>query len=65
MAPIGLKLHAISFVFKSMEPLVAKIIYMIGYYFLRVPREERMMREEFGESYDKYLLGTGRILPKL
>ena len=34
-------------------------------YFLRVPKEERMMREEFGESYDEYLLGTGRILPRL
>ena len=34
-------------------------------YFLRVPREERMMREEFGESYDEYRSGTGRILPKL
>ncbi len=34
-------------------------------YFLRVPKEERMMREEFGESYDAYLLGTGRILPRL
>jgi protein-S-isoprenylcysteine O-methyltransferase Ste14 len=34
-------------------------------YFLRVPNEERMMREEFGESYDAYLLGTGRILPRL
>jgi len=34
-------------------------------YFVRVPREERMMKEEFGESYDKYLLETGRILPKL
>ena len=34
-------------------------------YFLRVPKEEKMMREEFGESYDEYLSGTGRILPRL
>ena len=34
-------------------------------YFLRVPKEERMMRDEFGESYDEYSLGSGRILPKL
>jgi protein-S-isoprenylcysteine O-methyltransferase Ste14 len=33
-------------------------------YFLRVPKEERMMREEFGKAYDEYLLVTGRILPK-
>jgi protein-S-isoprenylcysteine O-methyltransferase Ste14 len=34
-------------------------------YVLRVPKEERMMREQFGKEYDEYLLGTGRILPKL
>src|SRR4026208_2283675 len=33
-------------------------------YFLRVPKEERMMREEFGKAYDEYLLATGRILPR-
>ncbi|WP_421841999.1 protein-S-isoprenylcysteine O-methyltransferase [Mycobacterium sp.] len=34
-------------------------------YVLRVPREEDMMREKFGEAYDNYCARTGRILPKL
>jgi protein-S-isoprenylcysteine O-methyltransferase Ste14 len=32
-------------------------------YFLRVPREERMMREAFGDSYAQYAARTGRIVP--
>lgn len=34
-------------------------------YIIRVPREEAMMRESFGEEYDDYCWTTGRILPKL
>ncbi len=33
-------------------------------YFIRVPEEETMMVEEFGEEYVKYMGATGRILPK-
>lgn len=33
-------------------------------YFERVAREERMMREEFGEAYGEYLQKTGRLFPK-
>jgi len=33
-------------------------------YFLRVPKEERMMRQEFGKAYEDYMLRTGRILPR-
>lgn len=33
-------------------------------YFLRVPREERMMLESFGEAYARYMARTGRIFPK-
>lgn len=33
-------------------------------YFLRVPREERMMLEAFGEQYRQYMSRTGRIIPK-
>ncbi len=33
-------------------------------YFIRVPYEEKMMEEEFGEEYLKYMKETGRILPK-
>lgn len=33
-------------------------------YFLRVPREEEMMIEEFGEEYREYMKKTGRLFPK-
>ena len=33
-------------------------------YFLRVPKEEDMMLQEFGEQYRQYMARTGRILPK-
>jgi len=34
-------------------------------YFQRVAREERMMVEEFGGEYERYLAKTGRLFPKL
>ena len=34
-------------------------------YLLRVPVEERMMREQFGEQYEQYSANTGRIIPKI
>jgi protein-S-isoprenylcysteine O-methyltransferase Ste14 len=33
-------------------------------YFLRVPREEAMMREQFGTAYRDYEERTGRIIPR-
>jgi protein-S-isoprenylcysteine O-methyltransferase Ste14 len=33
-------------------------------YFLRTPREERMMRETFGEDYEQYMRQTGRLFPR-
>lgn len=33
-------------------------------YFLRVPREERMMLDQFGEEYRAYMRNTGRIIPR-
>ncbi|HYJ06710.1 MAG TPA: protein-S-isoprenylcysteine O-methyltransferase [Chthoniobacterales bacterium] len=33
-------------------------------YFIRTPREERMMREFFGEQYVDYMRRTGRIFPR-
>lgn len=32
-------------------------------YFVRIPHEERMMREFFGQEYDDYAQRTGRIFP--
>ncbi len=34
-------------------------------YFVRLPREEAMMREHFGAVYEAYEAKTGRLLPKL
>jgi protein-S-isoprenylcysteine O-methyltransferase Ste14 len=34
-------------------------------YLLRVPREERMMLDEFGEEYRAYMNHTGRVIPRL
>jgi protein-S-isoprenylcysteine O-methyltransferase Ste14 len=33
-------------------------------YFLRVPKEENMMLQQFGEQYQQYMSKTGRIIPK-
>ena len=34
-------------------------------YFIRTPREERLMRDEFGDRYGEYAQRTGRIFPRL
>jgi protein-S-isoprenylcysteine O-methyltransferase Ste14 len=34
-------------------------------YFLRTPREERMMSEVFGGEYDDYMARTGRLFPRI
>jgi protein-S-isoprenylcysteine O-methyltransferase Ste14 len=33
-------------------------------YFIRLPREERLMRDEFGDNYREYARRTGRVLPR-
>ena len=40
---------------------------LIGFgllYFLRVPKEEQMMLQQFGDQYQHYMTKTGRIIPK-
>ena len=34
-------------------------------YFIRIPYEEKMMIDEFGNEYKEYIESTGRIFPKL
>lgn len=34
-------------------------------YFIRIPSEEKMLKEKFGDEYNKYKEKTGRILPHL
>lgn len=40
------------------------LVSFIPMYFLRVPREEQMMRDQFGEAYQSYIRRTGRIIPR-
>jgi protein-S-isoprenylcysteine O-methyltransferase Ste14 len=41
----------------------ASLVPFLPLYLLRVPREERMMLEEFGEEYRAYMDRTGRVVP--
>ena len=41
----------------------ASLILFLPLYLLRVPREEQMMLEQFGDSYRAYKNRTGRIIP--
>jgi protein-S-isoprenylcysteine O-methyltransferase Ste14 len=41
----------------------SSLVLFLPLYLLRVPREERMMVEEFGDEYRAYMDRTGRILP--
>jgi protein-S-isoprenylcysteine O-methyltransferase Ste14 len=43
----------------------AGLVTFMPMYFLRVPREEQMMLDTFGESYRAYMGRTGRVLPLL
>jgi protein-S-isoprenylcysteine O-methyltransferase Ste14 len=44
---------------------LASLVAFLPLYLSRVPREERMMLEHFGEQYRAYCDRTGRILPRL
>lgn len=44
---------------------LASLVVFLPLYLLRVPREERMMLEQFGEEYRKYMNRTGRVIPRL
>ncbi len=43
----------------------AALLVFLGLYLVRVPLEERMMADHFGERYADYCAQTGRILPRL
>ena len=40
------------------------LVTFLPLYLLRVGREERMMREAFGEEYRRYMRRTGRVIPR-
>ncbi|MEM0950432.1 MAG: protein-S-isoprenylcysteine O-methyltransferase [Pseudomonadota bacterium] len=39
------------------------ILFFAALYLLRIPREEAMMREQFGAAYEEYMKRTKRIIP--
>ena len=43
----------------------ASLVTFIPLYLRRVPQEEQMMLEHFGEEYRTYMERTGRVIPRL
>ena len=43
----------------------ALLVLFIPLYFIRMPREEQMMLEHFGDEYGAYMKRTGRVFPRL
>jgi len=41
----------------------AFLVISVPFYLLRVPKEEKMMLEQFGQEYRQYISRTGRIIP--
>ncbi len=44
---------------------LALLVCFLPLYLLRIPHEEQMMLEQFGEQYRLYMKRTGRIIPRL
>ena len=42
----------------------AMLVFFVPMYLVRVPREERMMLEHFGDAYRRYRARTGAVLPR-
>jgi len=42
----------------------AMLVVMLPVYLVRVPREERLLRERFGGAYEAWAARTGRLLPR-
>jgi protein-S-isoprenylcysteine O-methyltransferase Ste14 len=41
------------------------LLFVVPQYIIRVGKEERMMLDEFGDQYRRYMQTTGRIIPKI
>jgi protein-S-isoprenylcysteine O-methyltransferase Ste14 len=39
------------------------LVIFVPFYLLRVPKEEKMMLEQFGQEYRQYISRTGRMIP--
>ncbi len=42
----------------------AFLVVFVPMYFMRVPKEEQLMLEQFDEQYRRYINKTGRIVPR-
>lgn len=42
----------------------AMMIAFLPLYLIRMPREEQMMLDHFGDAYRRYMQQTGRLIPK-
>jgi protein-S-isoprenylcysteine O-methyltransferase Ste14 len=43
----------------------ALLVFFLPLYWLRVPREEQLLLDQFGDEYRAYMSHTGRIIPRL
>ena len=43
---------------------LASLVVFLPLYLLRVPREERVLLDQFGEEYRSYVSRTGRVIPR-
>ena len=43
---------------------MANLICFLPIYFYRVPWEEQMMIDQFGDDYRLYMQNTGRVIPR-
>ena len=52
------------FVLSNIFIEIAGILTWANLYFIRIPFEEKMMIDEFGNEYKEYMESTGRLFPK-
>jgi protein-S-isoprenylcysteine O-methyltransferase Ste14 len=62
---LGGSLFFLGILLESANSLVAaSMVFSIAMLLVRIPREEAMMLERFGDAYREYMKRTGRVLPR-
>lgn len=63
---LGGSLFFLGVLLESANSLVAaSMVFSIAMLLARIPKEEAMMLEQFGDAYREYMVRTGRMLPRL